>query len=176
MTEGTRQLVTEWMHQEKYGHKGETKRKFYADLAHAKGVIKVAAADGKVTDETRNWVTGYLSATGVPDEVLDLADKFKPNMEDGTVPYHSKSGLEHAKYGQLWLFYDGFCAAAAGNELTPEKITAIYAAAKKMIIDEEKIKQVQEIFEKEQSLRQRRLELLFPTGIHNAVKEVTMEQ
>ena len=47
--------------------------------------------------------------------MLDLAEKFKPNVEDGTVPYHSKSGLEHAKYGQLWLFYDGFCAASAGG-------------------------------------------------------------
>ncbi len=110
------------------------------------------------------------------EEVLQLTEKYKPNVEDGTVPYHSKSGLEHAKYGQLWLFYDGFCAASAGGELTPEKITAIYALAKKMIIDEAKIKQIQEIFEQEQALRKKRLELLFPNGVSTAIKEVEMEQ
>ncbi|UJR37277.1 hypothetical protein I4U23_029986 [Adineta vaga] len=176
MTDNVRQIVSEWLHQEKYNHKGETKRKFYADLCHAKAVIKVAAADTKVTDETRQWVIGYSAAMGAPEEVLDLAEKFKPNVEDGTVPYHSKSGLDHAKYGQLWLFYDGFCAALAGGELSPEKITAIYALAKKMIIDEEKIKQVQEIVEKEDKLEKRRLELLFPNGVDIAIKEVEMEQ
>lgn len=113
---------------------------------------------------------------GVEDEILDLSDKFKPNVEDGTVPYHSKSGLEHAKYGQLWIFYDAFCAASAGGELTPEKITAIYEKAKKMIIDEEKIKQVQQLFEHEMELRKKRFEVLFPNGIYTAVKEVEMEQ
>ena len=114
--------------------------------------------------------------SGVTEEVLDLAEKFKPNSEDGTVPYHSKSGLEHAKFGQLWLFYDSFCAASAGGELSPEKITAIYALAKKMIIDEEKIKQVQALFEEEEKLRQKRLEVLFPSGLETAVREVEMEQ
>jgi hypothetical protein len=60
-----RQLISEWLHQEKYSHKGDTKRKFYADLAHAKAVIKVAAADSKVNDETRNWVLGYSAAMGL---------------------------------------------------------------------------------------------------------------
>ncbi|CAF3217939.1 unnamed protein product [Rotaria socialis] len=177
MTEPTsRQLISEWIHQEKYNHRGETKRKFYADLAHSKGVLKVAAADSKLNEETRKWVAGYQAAMGVPDEVLDLADKYKPNVEDGTVPYHSKSGLEHAKYGQSWIFYDAFCAASAGGELTPEKITAIYAIAKKMIIAEEKIKQVQELFEAEIELRKKRLRVLFPNGIYAAVKEVELEQ
>ncbi len=76
----------------------------------------------------------------------------------------------------MWLFYDGFRAALAGGELTPEKITAIHDLAKKMFIDEEKIKQVQEIFEKEEELRKKRLELLFPSGIDTAIKEVEMEQ
>jgi len=53
------------LHQEKYSHKGDTKRKFYADLAHAKAVIKVAAADSKVNEETRNWVMGYSAAMGL---------------------------------------------------------------------------------------------------------------
>ncbi len=113
-----------------------------------------------------------LHHIGVSQEVLDLADKYKPTVEDGTVPYHSKSGLEHAKYGQLWLFYDGFCAASAGEELTPDKITAIYALAKKMLIDEEKIKQVQELFEKDVELRKKRLEILFPNGIAAAIQAV----
>ncbi len=63
--ESTRQVISEWMHQEQYNHKGETKRKFYADLCHGKGVIKVAAADSKVTDETRKWVSGYLATMGL---------------------------------------------------------------------------------------------------------------
>ncbi len=63
--ESTRQLISEWMQQEKYNHKGETKRKFYADLCHGKAVIKVAAADSKVTDETRKWVSGYLATMGL---------------------------------------------------------------------------------------------------------------
>ncbi|CAF0758372.1 unnamed protein product [Rotaria sordida] len=175
-TNPTRQLITEWIHQEKYNHKEETQRKFYANLAHAKGVLKVAAADSKVNEETRKWVSGYLAAMGVTDEILDLADKYKPNIEDGTVPYHSKSGLEHAKYGQLWIFYDAFCAASAGGELTADKITAIYALAKKMLIDEEKIKEVQQLFEREIELRKKRLEILFPNGIYTAIKEVEMEQ
>lgn len=189
----TRQLINEWVHQDRYNHKGDITRKFYHDLAHAKGVIKVAAADSKVSEETKKWVYGYIAAMGLyylflwkkiifsfhlgaTDELLDLVEKFKPNQEDGTVPYHSKSGLEHAKFGQLWLFYDGFCAASGGGELTPDKITAIYALAKKMIIDEEKIKQVQELFEKEESLRQKRLNILFPSGLDTAIKEVEMEQ
>jgi hypothetical protein len=118
----------------------------------------------------------FFCPVGASDELLDLVEKYKPNQEDGTVPYHSKSGLEHAKYGQLWLFYDGFCAASGGNELTPDKITAIYALAKKMIIDEEKIKQVQELFEQEDKLRNKRLEILFPNGLDTAIKEVEMEQ
>lgn len=60
-----RQLISEWMHHEKYNHKGETKRKFYADLAHAKGILKVAAADLKVNEETRKWVLGYFAAMGL---------------------------------------------------------------------------------------------------------------
>jgi hypothetical protein len=66
MTEqSTRQTISEWLHQEKFNHKGETKRKFYHDLALGKGIIKVAASDLKVTDETRKWVSGYLAALGL---------------------------------------------------------------------------------------------------------------
>ena len=64
MTDNLRQLVSEWTLQEQYNHKGDTKRKLYADLAHAKAVIKVAAADTKVTDATRNWAMGYVAAMG----------------------------------------------------------------------------------------------------------------
>lgn len=117
-----------------------------------------------------------FSSQGVPEEILDLAEKYKPNVEDGTVPYHTKSGLQHAKHAQLWLFYDGFRAAAGGGELTQDKITAIYSLAKKMLIDEAKIKQVQEIFDQEEELRKKRMELLFPNGIITAIKEVEMEQ
>lgn len=117
-----------------------------------------------------------FSFAGVTEEILDLAEKYKPNVEDGTVPYHSKSGLQHAKYAQLWLFYDGFRAAAAGGELTQDKITAIHALAKKMLIDEDKIKQVQEIFDQEEALRKKRMQLLFPSGVITAIKEVEMEQ
>ncbi len=60
-----RQLINEWFHQEKYNHKGETKRKFYADLGHIKGVIKVAAADLKVTEATKKWVEGYFATMGL---------------------------------------------------------------------------------------------------------------
>lgn len=84
--------------------------------------------------------------------------------------------LAHAKYGQLWLFYDAFRAASAGGELTPQKITAIYALAKKMFIDEERIKAVQDIFEQEEKLRQKRSKLLFPKGIDTAIEKVNMEQ
>lgn len=63
--QSTRQLISEWVHQEKYNHKGESNRKFYANLCHAKGVIKVAAADRNITNETRKWVSGYLAATGL---------------------------------------------------------------------------------------------------------------
>ncbi len=45
-----------------------------------------------------------------------------------------------------------------------------------MFIDKEKIKQVQEIFEQEEALRKKRLELLFPAGVDTAFKEVEMEQ
>ncbi|CAF0967612.1 unnamed protein product [Adineta ricciae] len=176
MTDNTRRMISEWLHQVKYNHVGETKRKFYADLCHAKAVIKVAAADSKVSEQTRQWVIGYSAAMGAPEEVLDLTEKYKPLVEDGTVPFHSKSGLDHARYGQLWLFYDGFRAAIGGEELSPEKTTAIYAQAKKMIIDEEKIKQIEEIVDKEEKLRKRRLELLFPNGVGTAIREVAAEK
>lgn len=60
-----RELITDWMHHEKFNHKGETKRKFYADLAHAKGVLKLAASDLKLNEETRKWVMGYMAALGL---------------------------------------------------------------------------------------------------------------
>jgi hypothetical protein len=63
----TRQLVTDWIHHELYNHKGETKRKFYADLCHIKGVTKVAAADLKVSEDTKRWVEGYFATTGLFD-------------------------------------------------------------------------------------------------------------
>ena len=60
-----RQLISEWIQQEKYNHKGETKRKFYADLCHAKGVMRVAAAgDFKLSEEARTWILGYFAAMG----------------------------------------------------------------------------------------------------------------
>lgn len=65
--ESTRPLITEWLLQEKYNHKGDATRKFYADLCHIKGVIKVAAADFKVTEDTRRWVEGYFGAMGLFD-------------------------------------------------------------------------------------------------------------
>ena len=60
-----RQLVSQWMHQERYNHQADGKRKFYADLCHAKGVIKVAAADARINEQTRNWIYGYLAAMGL---------------------------------------------------------------------------------------------------------------
>lgn len=63
----TRQMISEWLHQEKYNHRGDATRKFYADLCHIKGVIKVAAADFKVTEDTRRYVDGYFAAMGLFD-------------------------------------------------------------------------------------------------------------
>jgi len=45
-----------------------------------------------------------------------------------------------------------------------------------MFVDEAKLKEVQEIFEQEENLHKRRMELLFPSGIETAIKEVEREQ
>ena len=60
--------------------------------------------------------------------------------------------------------------------MTSEKITAVHALGKKMLIDEEKVNQIQEIVEQEDRLREKRLTVLFPNGIAAAVREVEMEQ
>lgn len=70
MTADARQLVSEWTHREKYNHQGDGKRLLHANLSHAKAVIKVAAADGKINDATRNWIMGHTAALG---EYLSIA-------------------------------------------------------------------------------------------------------
>ena len=93
-------------------------------------------------------------------------------MKETLEIFKLESGSAHAKYGLLCMIYDAIRAAGADGELHPKELEAIYALGKVLGATEEQIKQLHDVYIKEQQVRRERFSIIFPQGSHVALTEV----
>ena len=62
------------------------------------------------------------------------------------------------------MIYNAIRAAGADGELHSKEIEAIYSFAKCLDVTEEQVREVQDLYEEEQKMREKRIAILFPKG------------
>lgn len=74
------------------------------------------------------------------------------------------------KNSAISLVYFAFRAAAADGVLHPKEVQAIAALGKRLGVNDEKIEEIRALCAEEEQFRQKRVSVLFPTGVHTSIK------
>ena len=62
------------------------------------------------------------------------------------------------------MIYNAIRAAGADGDLHEKEVEAIYELGKNLDVTPEQVRQVQDLYEEEQKMREKRIALLFPNG------------
>ncbi|CAF2853584.1 unnamed protein product [Rotaria sp. Silwood2] len=163
-------IVFDWFMKDLLGYSGPT-IKPTAQQVFMKSLVDVAAADGTFSEQEREWIVGFATISGYPQELVNELEKYEPGQCSDVKNYFQNVHLPYVKKSGLSVIYHGIRAASADGELHAKEIEAIYTLAKKLGINDEQVQQVRAICDEENKLRQKRAILLFPHSFDDALNE-----
>jgi hypothetical protein len=76
---------------------------------------------------------------------------------------------DYVKLTRRSIIYNAIRAAGADGELHEKEIKAIYDLAKHLEVTPEQVRQVQDLYEEEQQMREKRIKILFPQGFETVL-------
>jgi len=130
-------------------------------LTYAKALLICAKGDGELTAKERDWVIGFTALKGVPASVLEELKNYPATENLQEVLATSQSIFQTSTHN---LIYDAIQASAADGEYAEGEKEAIREAASILGISEDAVKQLEELYEEEQKLFAKKIQLFFPKG------------
>jgi hypothetical protein len=111
-----------------------------------------------------------LLIIGNPEELINELRAYQP----GSNTEMFKKLLEdrdkdYVKLTRRSIIYNSIRASGADGVLHEKELQAIYDLAKNIDVTPEQVKEVQELYEEEQKMRENRIAILFPDGFGTAV-------
>lgn len=127
---------------------------------YIKAVLICANGDGALAPAERDWAVSHFAALGAPDSLLDELKSYKADEDIEKIV----AATPVTDVSRCFLVYDAIRACSAdGAYSDPERATVIRMAAK-LGIDEDLVRQIEELCLEEARLREKRLTLLYPQG------------
>ena len=126
----------------------------------AKSLLTCASGDGVLADSERQWVVGFASAYGAPEEFVDMLRAWQP---DGVVKERLES-RETGRKSRRSLLYLAIHACSADGEYHPGEQAAVRAVAAQLGIGEDVVGQIEAVVAEEAALKAKRLRLLYDEG------------
>jgi uncharacterized tellurite resistance protein B-like protein len=157
MTIDTRSRARQWMFNILYGFK--TPPNDEEMMTFAKALLTCAKADGKLAQEERDWVLGLYSARGASPESIDELERYQGT--DDPVALLDKHPL--TSKSRRALIYLAIRTCSADGSLHDAEWTEILRVAEKLNVDAKVAEQLRSFAEEEEQLRQKRIQLLFPS-------------
>lgn len=124
-----------------------------------KAALICAKGDGVLAPEERSWVAGRAAALRNPG--YELAKSY-PADEDLLEVLSNSSTVN--KTGRRLIIYVAIQACAADGNYHDEERAKIIQMAKSLGIEEDVVKQIEEICIEEAKMREKRIGLIFPEG------------
>jgi uncharacterized tellurite resistance protein B-like protein len=133
-----------------------------ADLAAiAKAVLICAQADGTLSAAERDWILGAYAARGVPAELIEELRAYE-GKEDLAAVLEGTS-VRHA--APRVVVYMAIQACAADGALHDQELSTIVKMAGLLGVSEDVVMQLKGVFDEEQAVRRKRIQLAFPDGL-----------
>jgi hypothetical protein len=157
MTTNVAQLAKEWISNEAWGI---TPREDRDLTAIAKAIIICAQGDHQLSSAERNWTIGALAARGVPAQLVDELRTYEG--KDNLTDVLKGTGVENV--APRVVIYMALQACAADGELHSAEIASIVKMGGLLGVPETVVNELKAIFDEEQALRRKRIQLAFPAG------------
>jgi signal transduction histidine kinase len=141
------------------------------DFDHAKALLLCAGGNRRISESTRNWILGYLTAAGHPESVIAAARVYDDRDAIGDIMNRPRMAMIRAG-----VVYDALRACAAdGTAPTPDALDPVLRAADAIGIPRELVADLQEIVMAEHALRRRRHALVvaptLPRSLHTSIAD-----
>ncbi len=127
-------------------------------VAYAKSLFICVNGDGQISPPERQWILGYLAASGLSDHALELMETY--DGEDDLEDLLNTSTLVRASAGPL--LYDALRACEADGPLDPDERAQLARMADHFGLGEEILTELEAVVQKERDLRQHRHDLMVP--------------
>lgn len=126
------------------------------NMAYAKAITVCAAGDGEISQHERDWIIGYLTSAGSPEEVIEAMRTYEggDSIEDLV---NSSPGMKFTGRG---LIYDALRACASDGELSSDERARVVSAASRLGIETDVVDAIEAIVNEETALRKRRHKLM----------------
>ncbi|UJR15216.1 hypothetical protein I4U23_002175 [Adineta vaga] len=159
-------IITEWFLQEWIG-----------DTSHLPSpedvvifmqiVIDVVSMNRTVNDSERNYLIGRAAILGVPEEMLNELQTYQP------VSFKDIANLDvpHIRKTRMGIIYNLFRIFGGECKISPKELKLIHTFGKQLNVSDDQIQQIQNLYEDEEKLRQKRALLLFPNGFNDVLIE-----
>ncbi len=111
-----------------------------------------------------------LLIIGNPEEVINELRTYQPGLNTEMFKKLSVDrDQDYVKLTRRSIIYNAIRACGADGVLHEKEIRTIYDLAKNIDVTPEQVKQVQELYEEEQKMRENRIAILFPDGFGTAI-------
>jgi tellurite resistance protein len=130
--------------------------------AYFKGMMVCAAGDGELSQQEKDWVIGYAHALGAPPSTMEELKQIDANDKFDIAELLKKS--EAAHQSRRFMVYYAIMACSSDGEYNESEKKAVMKLADTLGIKEDRVKQIENMVEEDRTLREKRLEILYPEG------------
>lgn len=127
-------------------------------LDYLKAIMACARAKGDLTDGEKSWVIGYGAACGAHQETVEALEAYEPDEDIDEILGRNMPSAE--TWGRVAIF-DAIRAASADHQYGDDERKAIRRLAKRIDVSEEVVADIEELYQEEVALKQRRIALVF---------------
>lgn len=158
--EPSREITAKWYYNELWGWKLEKICSGKERPTFLKALLTAANGDGILTSAERDWVIGRAAAGGAPESLLKELESYSAD-EDINDVVASTLATNKSKRA---VIYFAIKACASDSQYNDEEKTAIRKSATAMGISEAVVEQIEDLYLREEQLKQERIDLCFPEG------------
>lgn len=158
MTTNVAQLARAWLSRETWGIEPMVE----SDLAAiARAVVICAQADGRLSPAERDWILGGYAVRAVPAEFIDELRSYQGHDDLAKVLDGTQVGRAFAR----GVVYFAIQACGSDGEVHALELDAVIKMGALLDVPEEVVRQLKAIYDEEQALRRRRIQLALPNGL-----------
>ncbi|MBD2303745.1 TerB family tellurite resistance protein [Nostoc sp. FACHB-190] len=125
---------------------------------YMKAVLCCAKADGILSPEEKEWALGFCASWGVEDWVIEDLQNYEADESIEEVIARSPQ----VSMAQRDIILSAIWVSAAGGEYHEQEKAKIRKMANILGVAEEVVEKLEQLYQEESALRQKRLKLLYP--------------
>lgn len=158
--EPSREITAKWYYNELWGWQLDKICTGKERPTFLKALLIAANGDGILTSAERQWVIGRAAAGGAPESLLKELEAYPANEDINDVV----AGTLATNKSKRAVIYFAIKAASSDGEYSDGEKAAVRKSATAMGISDAVVSQIEDLFAREEQLKQERIDLCFPEG------------